>query len=99
MSVVISNTQPLNAWTKEELVQVDIIDERYGKVIIPDFVDASGNTPLIEAIKKQDFELASVLVKMGVNIHRSGSDGQSPLEIATALENGEFAHFLRTYGA
>ena len=99
MSVTILNTQPLNAWTKEELVQIDIIDERYGKAIIPDFVDASGNTPLTEAIKKQDFELASVLVKMGVNIHRSGSDGQSPLEIATALENGEFVYFLRTYGA
>lgn len=99
MAVVVSNTQPINAWTKEELVQVNIIDRRYGKEVIPDFLDISGNTPLTEAIKKQDFELARVLVKMGVNIHRSGSDGQSPIEIATALENDEFVCFLHTYGA
>lgn len=56
---------------------------------------ASGETPLIEAIRTGVFEIVKILIEAGADLKQRNRNGASPLSTAIALGHKEIAKWIR----
>ncbi len=64
-----------------------------------EFRDASGDTPLLTAIRQDNHRLASHLVSQGADVNAATADGKSALQLAKALGLPEIVSLLTRQGA
>jgi ankyrin repeat protein len=64
-----------------------------------EYMDATGDTPLMVAIRQDNHRLATHLVNQGADVNVRGSDGRSALAVARELGFGELISLLERQGA
>lgn len=64
-----------------------------------EITDFEGDTPLIKAVKRQDYEVAEFLLTSNASVNASNDELDTPLHIATCNENFEMCELLIRFGA